>query len=293
MVKRRRHRSDEIMLIPFLDILCSLIGVLVLIIVVLVVAQTQRINGRTPEEIQRAESHLKLLKQKVINTAKFAGLEGKLEQLKEAQSATATKKQLAEKMQEDLKRKQDDMQKKQASVAELKEEMESLRTEVRGFTGQEPELRKKVQDLLAEFEKLKPPPNNDPIVKVIPTGSGLGIAPGSIFFIEAAGDKLTYYWNEKESAQVSAVPEIIVKDEGFNAFLDSVKKVPKGKIVFLMRDDGTRSYSYGAGWAQSQHNYGVEQVGKMPVPGQGQLDMALFGKLLGNLPMPANLKKNP
>ena len=76
-------------------------------------------------------------------------------------------------------------------------------------------------------------------------------------------------------------------------FLDSVKKVPKGKIVFLMRDDGTRSYSYGAGWAQSQHNYGVEQVGKMPVPGQGQLDMALFGKLLGNLPMPANLKKNP
>ena len=44
MVKRRSHRSDEIMLIPFLDILCSLIGVLVLIIVVLCVAQTQKIN---------------------------------------------------------------------------------------------------------------------------------------------------------------------------------------------------------------------------------------------------------
>jgi hypothetical protein len=52
MVKRPKHRSDELMLIPFLDILCSLIGVLVLIIVVLVVAQTQRINGRTPEEIE-------------------------------------------------------------------------------------------------------------------------------------------------------------------------------------------------------------------------------------------------
>ena len=30
MVRRSHRRSDEIMLIPFLDILCSLIGVLVL-----------------------------------------------------------------------------------------------------------------------------------------------------------------------------------------------------------------------------------------------------------------------
>ena len=49
-------------MIPFLDILCSLIGVLVLIIVVLVIAQTQRINGRTREDVQRAEEHLRLLK---------------------------------------------------------------------------------------------------------------------------------------------------------------------------------------------------------------------------------------
>ena len=55
MVKRHPRRSDEIMLIPFLDILCSLIGVLVLIIVVLVVAQTQKINGRTPEELDRSQ----------------------------------------------------------------------------------------------------------------------------------------------------------------------------------------------------------------------------------------------
>ena len=51
-----------LMLIPFLDILCSLIGVLVLIIVVLVVAQTQRIRGRTQEEVdlkhRTVEDHL-------------------------------------------------------------------------------------------------------------------------------------------------------------------------------------------------------------------------------------------
>ena len=37
MVRRNKHKSEELMLIPFLDILCSLIGVLVLIIVVLLV----------------------------------------------------------------------------------------------------------------------------------------------------------------------------------------------------------------------------------------------------------------
>ena len=35
MAKRRHSAKDEILLVPFLDILCSLIGVLILIIVVL------------------------------------------------------------------------------------------------------------------------------------------------------------------------------------------------------------------------------------------------------------------
>jgi hypothetical protein len=293
MVKRRRHRSDEIMLIPFLDILCSLIGVLVLIIVVLVVAQTQRVTGRTREEIQRAEDHLKLLRQKAANTVKFAGLDQKLEQLKQAQSEADSKKQLAEKMQEDLVRKQNDMQKKQASAVEVKMEIENLRVEIRGFTGQEPELHKKVEDLIAELEKLKPPPNNDPTVKVVPTGSGTGIAPGSIFFIDTAADKLKFYWNEKDFSVVSSVPEVLTKDDAFNSFLDAVKRVPNSRIVFITRSDGVRSYQNGAGWAQQQHNYPVEKVGRMPVPGQGQLDVSLFGKLLGSIPMPDHLKKAP
>lgn len=292
MVKRRKQRSEEIMLIPFLDILCSLIGILVLIIVVLVVAQTQRVTGRTREEIQRAENHLKLLKQKTINTAKFAGLEKKLETLKEAQGETETKKQLAEKKQQEIARKQDEMQKKQASVAELKNELESLQVEIRGLTVQEPDLRKKVEELMAEIAKLKPPERNDPTVQIVPTGSGTA-QPGTIFFIDAAADKLTFHWNEKESSVVNAVPEVIVKDEAFKAFLETVKRIPNSKLVFVMREDGLRSYNYGAGWAQSQHNFGVEQVGRMPVPGYGQLDTRLFGKLLGNIPMPEKFKQSP
>ncbi|MFN7564653.1 MAG: hypothetical protein ACK5TH_22965, partial [Prosthecobacter sp.] len=54
MAKRRPAAKDEILLIPFLDILCSLIGVLVLIIVFLAVSQTTQTEGRTQEEVDRA-----------------------------------------------------------------------------------------------------------------------------------------------------------------------------------------------------------------------------------------------
>jgi hypothetical protein len=295
MVKRRKHRSDEIMLIPFLDILCSLIGVLVLIIVVLVVAQTQRISGRTREEIERAEKYQKMAEQKQVLTKKAADLEQKLATLKEVQGNSETKKQLAEKLERELKEKEADMQKKQASASQIQDEIKNLKVEISGLTTQEPDLRKKMEALIAEAAKLQGPKNNDPNVQIVPTGSSQG-TPSSVFFVDTAADKLTFYWNEKESSVVSAVPEVIVKDEAFNSFLAEVKKVPNSKLVFVLRDDGLRSYNLGAGWAQSPpHNYGVEQVAKMPVPGHGELDMQVFSrnKLLGGIPMPAQFKKTP
>ncbi|MFO1530649.1 MAG: hypothetical protein U1F77_13190 [Kiritimatiellia bacterium] len=64
MAKKRPAKHDEVMLIPFLDILCSLIGVLILIIVVLCVAQTQRARGRTKEEIQLSQKYQSLVRQR-------------------------------------------------------------------------------------------------------------------------------------------------------------------------------------------------------------------------------------
>ena len=64
MAKRRKGNHEEVMLIPFLDILCSLIGILVLIIVVLCVANTQQTNGRTPEEEATARKFAELSRQR-------------------------------------------------------------------------------------------------------------------------------------------------------------------------------------------------------------------------------------
>ena len=77
MHKRHAKRGEELLLIPFLDILCSLIGVLVLIIVVLCVSQMQKVNGRTQAEIERAQEHQKMLKVQKENL-KIILEEGKL-----------------------------------------------------------------------------------------------------------------------------------------------------------------------------------------------------------------------
>lgn len=286
MVKRPKHRSDELMLIPFLDILCSLIGVLVLIIVVLVVAQTQRINGRKPEEIERAQEHLRMLKLKQENTQKYAGITEKVQALKELQEKKEEKTKQAEKIKDLLTNSEAMKEQNKSAASKLQAELENILREIRGFTEQEPALRQKIAQLLAELAKLQPPDTKrDPTVTVNPAGSGLA-AGTSVFFIDATGDKLTYYWNEKDKSTVSAVPDIIVADTHFNNFLDTVKKLPQAKIIFLMRSDGMRSYNLGAGWAQSKFGFRVDQIGKLPVPGSGDLDFKLFGKLAGAIQAP-------
>ena len=288
MVRRNKHKSEELMLIPFLDILCSLIGVLVLIIVVLVVAQTQRINGRTPEELKMAQEYLRMTKLKAENLLKFSGLEDKLKALEKLKQESDAKAEQRKKLQDMLANADELREKAKTDLVEadkLRIELENLKVEIRGLTDAEPDLRKKIAQLLEDVTKIQPPEKKDPRVVVNPAGSGL--AEGTvIFFIDASGDKLAYYWNEKSKSVVTAVPEVIVADANFNNFLDSVKKTPNSKIIFLLRDDGMKGFNLGAGWAQSKHGFKPEQVGKLPVPGRGDLDMKLFGKLLGNLPAP-------
>jgi hypothetical protein len=280
------------MMIPFLDILCSLIGVLVLIIVVLVIAQTQRINGRTPEELQRAQEYIRMQKMQKENAIKYSGLTDKLDKLNQTQDESRAKKLAADKLSEMLKLAEMNQEKNKESASKLKKELDDLLVENRGLKDQDPELKAKIAELQAAVAKLQGPENKERPVLVNPQGSGL--AAGSvIFFVDAAGDKLTYFWNEKDKAVVSSVPEVIVADAGFNAFLEAVKKVPQSKLIFLTRDDGMRSYTLAAGWAQEQFKYPVGQIGKLPVPGRGDLDMKLFGNLIGKLPAPPAEKPGP
>lgn len=285
MVKRRSHRSDEILLIPFLDILCSLIGVLVLIIVVLCVAQTQKIKGRTPEELERAQDYQKLLKQQKENERINVVLKDKVEKLEKLQTETKKKEEEAAKLRKLLDTSTADREKNKVMSENLMKELDNLLIEVKGLSDQEAPLKKQIAALQAEIAKRKPPAIKGPPVIVQPGGSGL--AKGSkVFFVEATAGKLTFYWDEKTKNIVSASPDVVAVDVAFNAFLKAVQGVPQAKIIFLLRDDGMGAYNLGAGWAQATYGYKVEQIGKLPIPGRGEIDFKMFKEFLGSMPVP-------
>jgi biopolymer transport protein ExbD len=285
MVRRRNHRSDEIMLIPFLDILCSLIGVLALIIVVLVVAQTQKINGRTPEELARAAEHLKMLKELKENEKINELLKDKLLEREKLQTQTKNSEEQAAKLRKLLDTSTADKEKNKQTSETLMKELDNLLIEVNGLTQQDAPLKKQLAELNAEILKRKPPENKGPAVMVQPGGSGL--AKGSkVFFIEATGGKLTFYWDDKTKGVVSANPDVVAVDVAFNAYLKAVQGVTGSKIIFLIRDDGMGAFNLGAGWAQATYGFKVDQVGRLPIPGRGVIDLKMFSDYLGKLTPP-------
>ena len=285
MVRRRSHRTDEIMLIPFLDILCSLIGVLVLIIVVLCLAQTQKIRGRTPEEIQRAQEYQKMLKQQTENKRINEQLKEKVEKLEKLQTEAKQKEEQVAKLRKLLTTSTADIEKNKETSQNLMKELDNLLVELNGLTPQEAPLKKQIAELQAEIAKRKPPAIKGPPVVVQPGGSGL--AKGTkVFFVEASGGRLTFYWDEKTKGVVSATPDTVAVDVGFNAFLKAVQALPQTKIIFLLRDDGMGAFNLGAGWAQATYGYKVEQIGRLPIPGRGEIDLKMFAEFQGKLVPP-------
>ncbi len=285
MVRRRSHRTDEIMLIPFLDILCSLIGVLVLIIVVLCLAQTQKIRGRTPEEIQRAQEYQKMLKQQTENKRINEQLKDKVEKLEKLQTETKQKEEQVAKLRKLLTTSTADLEKNKETSQNLMKELDNLLVELNGLTPQEAPLKKQIAELQAEIAKRKPPAIKGPPVVVQPGGSGL--AKGAkVFFVEASGGRLTFYWDATTKGTVSATPDTVAVDVGFNAFLKAVQALPQTKIIFLLRDDGMGAFNLGAGWAQATYGYKVEQIGRLPIPGRGEIDLKMFADFQGKLVPP-------
>jgi hypothetical protein len=172
----------------------------------------------------------------------------------------------------------------------LIKELDNLLLEIEGLTKQEKDLKDEAAKLMAEIKSRQAPLQKVvPPVVVEPGGSGL--AQGAkVFFVEASGGKLTIYWDAKQKTVVSATPEVVAADAAFNFFLKEVLKVPQSKIIFLLRDDGTTAYNYGAGWAQATYGYRVDQIGRLLVPGRGEIDLQMFKDFLGTMAPPPEAK---
>ena len=284
MAKRRHGAKDEILLVPFLDILGSLIGVLVLIIVVLCVSQTQQTEGRTPEEVQMAQEH-KRMKQELIDREKMdAVLKEKLAELNKIQEEMTDKEQRYIRFRKLLDSSKELKEQNQQIATKLQKELDDLLTEIDGLKKQQDDSKKTIAELAEEIKKRQIPADKKaPPVIVQPSGSGMPETT-KVYFVECATGalKILGAWG-KEDYRLSATAEVVVADAAYNYFLNEVAKDKNAMILYLIRDDGQGAFNNGAGRAESDYNV---RVGKLPIPGRGALDLALFEKYRGKIPPP-------
>jgi len=284
MAKRRPAAKDEILLIPFLDILCSLIGVLVLIIVVMCVSMTQQTEGRTVEEVEDAQEAKRLRKeitetkkQEIVVNEKVATLDELKKQIEERQQRFIKLRKLQSTSKEILETNQKLSQ-------QMQKELDDLMLELDGLKKQQAESKAALEKLAAELKERQVPADKKvPPVVVQPSGGGMA-ADTKVFFVEATAGRLKILsaWG-KDDYPLSSTAEVVLADVVFNHFLTEVAKIPNALVLFLIRDDGKAAFNNGAGRADNDYKV---RIGKLPIPGRGVLDLAMFDKFRGKISPP-------
>jgi hypothetical protein len=166
---------------------------------------------------------------------------------------------------------------------QMQKELDDLLLEIEGMKKQQTESKKEIEALMAEIKKRQVPPDKKiPPVVVQPSGSGMA-EDTKVYFVEAAGGGLKILGAWGEDYRLSATAEVVVADAAYNHFLAEIAKNPKSLLLFLIRDDGQGAFNNGAGRAANDYNI---RVGKLPIPGRGVLDLAMFDKYRGKLPPP-------
>lgn len=283
MAKRRAAAKDEILLVPFLDILCSLIGILVLIIVVLCTSMTQETEGRPVDEVERAQEAKKLRKELKQQQELEVVLKEKLAQLEEMQKQIEEKEQRYIKLRRLINTSKDIQETNLKISQQMQKELDDLMTELDGMKFQQEESKKQIASLLLDLKKREVPPDKKvPPVVVQPSGGGMA-EDTKVYFVEATGGGLKILGAWGQDYRLSATAEVVVADVAYNHFLTEVAKNPKSLILFLVRDDGQGAFNNGAGRAENDYKV---RTGKLPIPGRGVLDLALFEKVRGQIPPP-------
>lgn len=277
MAKRRESSGDEVSLFPFLSILACLIGALVVLIVVMSVSNSQKSDGRSKAEVELAKTYqqmLRELKEREKLAKEMAELLAKLNQYEEDRKIKEDKLARLRKL---ITSSADVQKQNEAMGQEQLKKLDNLLLEIDGIKKQITASKAEVGKLTEELKVRQiPPDRRPPPVVVQPSGSG-DSASQKLFFVEASGAKLVFMvGGEKQT--IAANEESIIGNVAFNHFLTEVKKAGDAQLIFLLRTDGTTAYNRGGGWAQEKYNI---KISRLLLPGQGDVDLSLFGDRLG------------
>lgn len=283
MAQRRASSGDEVSLFPFLSILACLIGALVLLIVVLAVSQAGKAEGRSAEEIRMAQEFLRMKKELEQRKQLDLALKEKIAELEKLQKEVEEKQQRFIKLRRLLDSSKEVQEQNRQISQQLQKELDNLLVEIDGLKKQQTSAKEEIAKLEAELKARKVPEDKKvPPVVVQPSGSGMSDAT-KVYFVECSAGALKILGAWGQDYRLGATPEIVVADAAYNHLLYEVAKDKNSLILFLIRDDGQGPFNNGAGRAEGDYKI---RIGKLPIPGRGQLDLALFDKYRGKIDPP-------
>ncbi len=267
-----RTRSDpEISLFPFLSILVAIIGALLLLILVLTIAQGMLGDRRDVDEVARASEGDKLRREFADREREMQGWSKEKETGDAVKLELGTKRERFVVLTRKIEGTVEEKRRVEFEQARMQKELENMLNQIDLLKSEQPALRDDVEKLQAQLAGRKA--NLEAKPKLVVRGSGSGAMAGnsSLFFVECNASGLVIFNAQSGPVRVSA--SSIGLDPGYDDFLHHVASLPKATLIFLLRDDGLASYNRAAGWAESRFNV---RHGKLPLPGQGEVDLSLF-----------------
>lgn len=262
---RRKKNSLAVSLFPFLSILACVIGTLTLLITAMALGQMDNEVVHSAERYEKAKQQIEQEKRRLQE------LQKKLDEIEAGANEELKKKADAKVQLEELEREREalfesadnpeetpeipivDEEKHKKRMAAIQEELAQINEEIA-------KLKPKVAEL-GDAEESK--------VIIQPSGSGVDLDPT---FVECTAAGLVFL----EETPVRRVRRADMRsDESFLTLLDTIAKRTKGIVIFLVREDALDTYF--AAYNIAREHYA--RAGKLPVIGQGQIDLSVFEQL--------------
>ena len=259
---RRARYSNRVTLFPFISVLACLMGAISVIIAG--VSVTQMFTDPDPidpvnDELERL-THRVQAKQARVNDLRVAIV---MEKRRQAH-AHQQRDQL-----ERLRHRFERATLRAAAWAAMAAESHSLFDQITQLRVQREQLATRIEQLEQQHPARAQPPA-PPVrdrIEVQFTGQGRGLKP---VFVECTADGLVIH-DRGTTARVRA--RNIHASDRFQTLLDRVKAASGGTVILLIRPDGISSFRS----AQSVVQRLKVRNGKLPIPGEGELDFGPYG----------------
>lgn len=271
MAKATREAGEAISLFPFLSILTCVIGTLMLLITA--VAMARMVGSQTPS--QEADDPAVARAKKINQLTRRLPLErdhaGRLQQEIAQREAEAAKlaaeleKAKAAHAPRELTPEEQKIRDQYAAIGKLAAAGEQALEQNKQI---EAEIERTVKAVTELHEQLKAegklPEERE--IKIVPSGSGTELTPS---FVECTARGIVIH-GDKGSVRIRRA-DLRSRPE-FARLLEQVHDQADGIVIFLVRSDGVESYQEAQAIAQASY----VRNGKLPVAGQGRIDLSLM-----------------